>query len=316
MNRIHNTVKGWGGQGANANNARHAYTCSKCHTVHNSRLPRLMVTNCLDYSHRGKVTYGAIAGSGSASHSESGYQGQTEGGSGSGHFPAGGSGTGTGGSGFHWFGNVACHDATNSDGWPNNQRWNTVTPWTNGPPSVPVAIQADTTSTSITLQWVPSTDTEGNTPIQYYVQVDNDPNFGSNDFGGAWQTNTQLPITVAQNTVWYWKIKAKDSTGFETVWSSTDRFIVSDGIVPPAPTLSNPTNGSSGVTACDTVDTWVAFSYYSKPAAEYHLLVDDNPAFGSPNYDSGWTISTTSGASISSNWSTATYYWKVGARDP
>jgi predicted CxxxxCH...CXXCH cytochrome family protein len=50
--RVHKTVKGWG-----ANN-EHSFTCSKCHQPHSSALPRLMVTNCLDYQHRGRVASG------------------------------------------------------------------------------------------------------------------------------------------------------------------------------------------------------------------------------------------------------------------
>jgi len=57
-NRIHQSVNGWGATTsgtANINNKIHAYTCSKCHAPHVSRLPRLMVTNCLDANHVGKV---------------------------------------------------------------------------------------------------------------------------------------------------------------------------------------------------------------------------------------------------------------------
>jgi len=129
VDRIHNTVKGWGGSGANANNAVHAYTCSKCHTPHNSCLPRLVVTNCLDFSHRGQV------GSGGAPNRASG---RGEKGSGSGQFPAGGGGRSEkGGSGqANAFGARSCHDNTNTSGWPNNQRWNAVTPWgTQGTPT-------------------------------------------------------------------------------------------------------------------------------------------------------------------------------------
>jgi len=59
MKRIHNSVDGWASTGgANAGNVVHAYTCSKCHSSHNSNLPRLLVTNCLDAKHRGRVTTG------------------------------------------------------------------------------------------------------------------------------------------------------------------------------------------------------------------------------------------------------------------
>jgi hypothetical protein len=149
MNRVHNTVKGWGGQGLNAGNAKHAFTCSKCHTAHNSMLPRLMITNCLDYSHRGRVGSGGFPGSGGG-----GDSGSDGGGGGSGRFPSGGSGSGSGGNGggggWSGFGAIiACHDGTNANGWPSNQRWNDVTPWQ--APNLTSPTATAITSTSATL---------------------------------------------------------------------------------------------------------------------------------------------------------------------
>jgi hypothetical protein len=118
VDRIHNTVKGWGTFGANANNKIHSFTCSKCHTPHNSPLNRLMVTNCLDYKHRGRVA----SGGNPAHHSDSGGR---RGNGGQGSFPAGGQGNGT----TYYFGSLACHDNTNSSGWPSNELWNIKTPW-------------------------------------------------------------------------------------------------------------------------------------------------------------------------------------------
>ncbi len=58
LDRIHESVKGWG------DNAQHSYSCSKCHAVHNSRLPRMLQTNCLNYNHRGRVASGGNRGYG------------------------------------------------------------------------------------------------------------------------------------------------------------------------------------------------------------------------------------------------------------
>jgi hypothetical protein len=128
MDRIHNTVKGWGGSGGNANNAVHAFTCSKCHTPHNACLPKLGISNCLDFTHRGRV------GDGGAPNRASG---SGERGGGGGQFPAGG-GSDADHSEEVGFGDRSCHDKTNSSGWPNNQRWNAVTPW--GTPGKPTNI--------------------------------------------------------------------------------------------------------------------------------------------------------------------------------
>jgi hypothetical protein len=146
MDRVHNTVKGWGGSGGNANNKVHSYTCSKCHTPHNSCLPRLLITNCLDFSHRGQKATGGLK---PIKNVESGRRGE-----GAGNFPGGGGGDGdspdypgpwffgstgsSGGGGGGWGSNDGsspstftrkCHDDTNSTAYPANQLWNVKSPW-------------------------------------------------------------------------------------------------------------------------------------------------------------------------------------------
>jgi predicted CxxxxCH...CXXCH cytochrome family protein len=93
LDRIHETVQGWG------NNNQHSYPCSKCHQPHNSALPKLLQTNCLDYNHRGRVQSGGAAGS-------NGTRGS---------YPKG--------AGYN---RVNCHPTGNP--WPDNY-WNTVSPW-------------------------------------------------------------------------------------------------------------------------------------------------------------------------------------------
>jgi len=143
VTRIHNAVKGWAvttGTGGNKSNAAHAYTCSKCHTPHNSQLPRLLVTNCLDIKHRGRAASGG---------SMSAPQAQSSGssGAGTGRFPQGGGGTGsrpksTAGQWFFGKGveskvtatqsQTLCHESTTAGGTYNSgteQLWNTKSPW-------------------------------------------------------------------------------------------------------------------------------------------------------------------------------------------
>jgi predicted CxxxxCH...CXXCH cytochrome family protein len=102
QNRVHEAVKGW--KTANGNQ-QHNYTCSKCHAPHDTGLKRLMVTNCLNYQHRGQVTSGGQAGWG---------WGSGDYGGGSGSFPLGAGNAG-----------VNCHPG---GAWPDNT-WNNVTPW-------------------------------------------------------------------------------------------------------------------------------------------------------------------------------------------
>ena len=125
--RIHESVKGWK---TSNGTVKHLYTCSKCHSAHSaSVLPRLMVTNCLDSRHKGRVKNNAapvISGSGG------GYSG-----GGSGRIPGSYSGGGyydygSGLPGLSPPGNVSvtCHESPTANGGAGtNQGWNTVTPW-------------------------------------------------------------------------------------------------------------------------------------------------------------------------------------------
>jgi len=121
VDRIHNSVKGWDNDGS----TKHRYTCSKCHTPHNAALGRLLKTNCLDSAHRGQVESGGRGFQSSFS------DGRDKDGRGS--FPAGGGGWGEEGGGSWFFGTNsggrACHENENNDSFPDDQLWNTVSPW-------------------------------------------------------------------------------------------------------------------------------------------------------------------------------------------
>lgn len=131
LDRIHTSVKDWG------DNIEHSFPCSKCHQVHESGLPRLMQTNCLDYKHRDKQVSGGVA---IYAELNRGYQGsywrQYWG-----MFPYGwwnwkgsidNDKYGSYRSGGRKYGN--CHgdqypNLPTSAGWPDNQIWNDITPW-------------------------------------------------------------------------------------------------------------------------------------------------------------------------------------------
>jgi hypothetical protein len=157
--RIHQSVKGWAAaSGINAGNVVHAYTCSKCHAPHVSRLPRLLVTNCLDVNHYKKVATGGSINSGTPTTATSGnlWQSTANSGKGAGRFPGGGTAYIATVSGQNqnigpwWFAPTPrtttgtrvdnstanygsnCHNATNAGGAaynPVNQKWNNKSPW-------------------------------------------------------------------------------------------------------------------------------------------------------------------------------------------
>ncbi|MBI5739257.1 MAG: CxxxxCH/CxxCH domain-containing protein [Nitrospirae bacterium] len=112
LDRVHEAVKGWGA------NSEHSYPCSKCHQPHNSGLPRLLQTNCLDYKHRGRVASGGLPYPYDVSWS---YENRY------GRFPYG-----WWDDGFSQYSTSMCHGAAaanGSSGWPDNQKWNNVTEW-------------------------------------------------------------------------------------------------------------------------------------------------------------------------------------------
>ncbi|SNB45863.1 Geobacter sulfurreducens CxxxxCH...CXXCH domain-containing protein [Geobacter sp. DSM 9736] len=125
IDRIHESVKGWGA------NTEHSFTCSKCHQPHNSGLPRLMQTNCLDYKHRG----GRVSG-GQAWGVDKQYNSSRPHGTGNEHrgYPIGSMLGGAGSPDA----TTACHvgrynPAYNYSAppaqWPNGNYWNDKTPW-------------------------------------------------------------------------------------------------------------------------------------------------------------------------------------------
>jgi predicted CxxxxCH...CXXCH cytochrome family protein len=139
MGRIHNSVKGWAATSGSGNtgNTKHAYTCSKCHSTHNSNLPRLLVTNCLDVTHKGRVTTGGAVNFGPFATSGSR-------GNGGGQFPGGGARQADGGRSVApgpWFFGVAgtapgsqekCHNTATAGGTTFNaasEQWNTKSIW-------------------------------------------------------------------------------------------------------------------------------------------------------------------------------------------
>ncbi|MSM40624.1 MAG: CxxxxCH/CxxCH domain-containing protein [Geobacter sp.] len=116
LDRIHESVSGWGA------NSEHSFSCSKCHQPHNSGLPRLMQTNCLNFNHRGFRSSGGQAVMADTVDSRAHSRASQHRG-----YPV-----------ANILGNSAtseaatsCHASAplNTGTWPSNNLWNNVTPW-------------------------------------------------------------------------------------------------------------------------------------------------------------------------------------------
>ncbi|MSN26307.1 MAG: CxxxxCH/CxxCH domain-containing protein [Geobacter sp.] len=236
--RIHESVKGW--KTANGT-IKHNYSCSKCHAPHNANLPRLMISNCLDSNHRGRVannTSPVLSGS------KSGSEGR-----GSGHFPGIYSGRGSEGGSSSSI--TECHD--NNDA---KQQWNSRTPWTNSgttpppggggttppgdttppagsAPTVPVLIPEPNLvcyrSCSTTLQWAASLNGNPGASTQYQVQVSRSSSFSSVQYSSGWISTTSYTPSVSTGYTYYWRVQARDKTKTSLVsaWSDVGSYNVS-----------------------------------------------------------------------------------------
>lgn len=312
--RIHESVKGW--KTANGT-IKHNYSCSKCHAPHNAQLPRLMITNCLDYKHRGRVTNNANP---KLSFSYRGDEG-----SGGGHIPGiysgrsdesdsddhSSSGTGPVNSSFS-----TCHEG--NTGSPTDQYWNVKTPWTSGAaasflPTPMIVAEPDAIcsgSCGTQLQWNAVTNPGGGS-VQYSVQVSSSSTFATVNYSSGWISGTSYTRTLTNGT-WYWRVQARDSskTSVVSAWSNTDTFIMATTLPPSKPMLiAEPDASCSG--SCATQLQWNTSTNASGNGVQYMVQVSNDISFATINYSSGWI----SGTSYTPTLANGTWYWRVQARD-
>ena len=208
--RIHEAVKGW--KTANGT-IQHNYTCSKCHSPHNSWLPRLMLTNCLNNTHKGRVVYNpapALSGGGSGDYSscssDIGACGDWDtwpgwgSGSGGGNFPGrfGGSADGIGSN------PITCHEGNSSD-----QTWNVVTPWLAEPPiamtSGPAAGSFSASGSYVqgTVSW--STNDYSSSYVDYGLTAGYGSTTGN---GGFVQVHSILLQNLANHSTYHYRVRS------------------------------------------------------------------------------------------------------------
>lgn len=315
IDRIHESVKGWGA------NTKHNYPCSKCHTPHNSSLPRLMATNCLNNRHKGRVGYNpspVLSGSGSGSYSEAcsglsftlgfcgwsgdGYDYSTQWGAGS--FP--GSWRGDYPDNYIRDYTVTCHETNAAD-----QSWNVKTQWVD---DTPIITSGPSASTSLvgadiraTITW--TTDEYSTSYVDYGLT----PSYGSTAGDSTYVLNHSVTLTGLQNHSTYnYRVRSTGGLGTEVV-SGNYTFTTSYPPYPPT-LIDEPNIICSG--SCSVTLEWNASTNPGVGAGpvEYYVAVDNtSDLLPSPEYNSGW-ISGTSWTSPALSTNT-TWYWRVWARD-
>ncbi|MCM2263846.1 MAG: CxxxxCH/CxxCH domain-containing protein [Desulfuromonadales bacterium] len=287
--RVHEAVKGW--KTANGN-FKHNYSCSKCHTPHiGSSLPRLMVTNCLDPTHKGRtggIPYPATSGSGDG---------------GSGRIP----------------GSNACHEGNTGAG--TNQRWNQVTPWYGE--TATLAITSGPTTGQSSDYW------SGNrafvtwdTNIASNSFVDYGPTaaYGLTATDGTWVNTHNVGVSVGSwptglpnHSTFNYRVRSTSVKGQQV--ASGDRTAYLN--LPPNPVSSvispSPYSSPACPTACSLTFSWNPTTDPDGGPIQYLVEVDNDSSYGSIDATSGW-ISATS-VTLGPLASNTYWYWRVKARD-
>lgn len=140
----------------------------------------------------------------------------------------------------------------------------------------------------------------------YDIQVDDDPGFGSPEIDATTPDSTPIyyPGVTLSPGAYYWRVRASDSCG-DGPWSDSRSFTIYSA--PSAPTLSAPPNGSFIWDTTPDFD-WLDVS----GATSYHIEVDNNADFSSPEIDATPPNSTYTPPSALG---LGMYYWHVNASE-
>jgi hypothetical protein len=99
------------------------------------------------------------------------------------------------------------------------------------PPPTPTLIPepdiSEPVPVSVTLEWNAVTDPDGD-PVEYYVEMDDAPDFSSPDFTSGWISGTQWSAANVTAGTWHWYVKARDAAHIEgeSARSDPDSFEV------------------------------------------------------------------------------------------
>lgn len=109
-----------------------------------------------------------------------------------------------------------------------------------GEPPIQVTPANGSIVSSSSLNWqTPSYTLYSNDP--YRVQVDDDLSFPSTTINKNYYTKNTYYSPVLNEGVWYWRVKAKNSSGVWSEWSSVWSFTLQSTSSSPSPTPSTPT---------------------------------------------------------------------------
>lgn len=292
--RVHESVKGW--KTVNGN-VKHSYSCSKCHTAHiGSSLPRLMVSNCFDYPHKGRTP----------GRPDAAIEGYDEWGTLAGRIP-----------GWRWDRAVTCHDGPSANNFNNggkDQSWNQVTPWYNETGTLAI-IAGPTTGAFSNIGSNLRVPVSWTTTLQSNSRIDYGPttSYGSILSNASYVTSHGFYVqNLANHSTYHYRINSQ-SFGGQTVTSADKEFYVS--LPPTVPILNAEADVSNCSSGCMATLTWNASTDpVDNGPIQYYAELSTTPTFVTVLADSGWT-SSTGWVNVPLPQTNVTYYWRVKSRD-
>lgn len=185
----------------------------------------------------------------------------------------------------------------------------------NTAPTVPtLVVPADNklcVDNSVAFQWNLSSDAENN-PITYQIQVAKDNQFAQIVKTAEGSIAVQT-IILDKNTAFYWRVKATDSKGLSSIYSTTFKFYTAGVAVvnhlPFAPELVQPALNTALNTSTATLK-WNASDVDANDVLSYDLY------FGTANPPSSKISSNITAKTLDVALNPATtYFWKVVVKD-
>ncbi len=167
-------------------------------------------------------------------------------------------------------------------------------------------------TTTPTLDWDDSTDPDPGDSVTYTLWYSTDPTFTTKtEVGGLIPSTYTIPSALTAGQFYYWRVRADDTRGGST-WAIEQNWNFYTNRQPNAFNLLTPASGASISSMPMAFDWEDTLDPDPGDTVTYHIMVDNDPAFGSPEMNvSGLGVSTYTGTLASAG----TYYWKVEAVD-
>lgn len=143
----------------------------------------------------------------------------------------------------------------------------------------------------------------------YLIEIDNDPEFGTPNYGGITDNNSYTPISGIADGTWHWRVRVYDGSSRPSNTAPSRTFVKASEV----PTMLSPIGG----VVVNEIPTfrWQGLLDSVMSSPKYRLFLDDDPSFSFPylktlDLD---TLSTTPQWDLKLE--DGFYYWKVAMLD-